>query len=272
MHIGTHTSPFETRVSLSECRQHPLFATWASPCILYPWPSAESLMLMVVQSFWVQGDSARIASPILLGPDLLLSPSTSALANTHECCGKTWRLFQRLILVAGGVVDNVEDIFKYEPCTYPVALFDASGFLREANKPPLADAMWAVPHGDETHFLCEDESTSMTNVLVGGSLLKRLRCQNEVTFIDLCQSYVDYVRMKYGTPIIEFDGYDTIPSTKDMRHLSRTRCAVRPQVNFNGGIPSKSTKEHFLTNHVSSEQAEFHYNAGRNSRRRWMQN
>ena len=163
-------------------------------------------------------------------------------------------LFQRLILVAGRVVDNVEDIFKYELCAYPAALFDASGFLREANKPPLADAIWAVAHGDDTPVLCEDESASMTYVLDGGSLLQRLPWQKEVTFDDLCQSYVDYVRRKYGTPTIVFDGYDTGPSTKDMTHLRRTRCAVSAKVNFSGGMPLKSTKEHFLSNNVNKQK------------------
>ena len=71
-------------------------------------------------------------------------------------------LFQRMILVAGRVVDNVEDIFKYELCAYPAALFDASGFLIDANKAPLADAICVVAHGDNTPILCEDESASMT--------------------------------------------------------------------------------------------------------------
>ena len=38
-------------------------------------------------------------------------------------------IFQRLILVAGRVVDNVEAIFKYELCGYPAALFDPGGLL-----------------------------------------------------------------------------------------------------------------------------------------------
>ena len=45
-------------------------------------------------------------------------------------------LSERMILVAGRVVDNVDDIFRYELCAYPAALFNTSGFLREANKPP----------------------------------------------------------------------------------------------------------------------------------------
>ena len=64
--------------------------------------------------------------------------------------------------VASRFVDNVEDIFRCEQYAYPTALLDASGFLREANKAPLADASWAVARGDETPVLCEDESASIT--------------------------------------------------------------------------------------------------------------
>ena len=59
-------------------------------------------------------------------------------------------------------------------CAYPVALFEASGLIIEANKPPLVDAIWAVAHGDETLVLYEDESASVTYVIDGGSLLRRL--------------------------------------------------------------------------------------------------
>ena len=46
-------------------------------------------MLVVCLSLLAQGVSALVVSPILLGPDRLLSPSTAALANTPERCGKT---------------------------------------------------------------------------------------------------------------------------------------------------------------------------------------
>ena len=78
-----------------------------------------------------------------------------------------------------------------------------------------------------------------------------------MTFNDLCESYVDYVRRKYVTLIIEFDGYDTGPSTKDMTHLRRICRAVNAKVKVKGRMPVKSTKEHFLTNHVNSDMQKF---------------
>ena len=46
-------------------------------------------MLVVGLLLLDQGDSALVASTVLLGPDRLLSQSTATLANTPEYCGKT---------------------------------------------------------------------------------------------------------------------------------------------------------------------------------------
>lgn len=54
-------------------------------------------------------------------------------------------LFQRLTVVApGGRYENPQAFFKFEMCSYPPALFDSSLFLRQANKPALADAIWTI--------------------------------------------------------------------------------------------------------------------------------
>ena len=60
---------------------------------MYIWrPPEEPLVLVVGLSLLAQGDSALVASTILLGPDRLLSQystATATLANTPERCGKT---------------------------------------------------------------------------------------------------------------------------------------------------------------------------------------
>ena len=50
-------------------------------------------------------------------------------------------LFQRLI-VACNRSDNLQGLFRYELCSYPVALFDSSLTLRQPQKPILVDAIW----------------------------------------------------------------------------------------------------------------------------------
>ena len=52
-------------------------------------------------------------------------------------------LFQRLT-IAAKASDNLEDVFKYELCSYPPALFDSAQLLREPQKPVPANAIWAL--------------------------------------------------------------------------------------------------------------------------------
>ena len=113
-------------------------------------------------------------------------------------------LFQRLIMVASRVTENVEDIFKYEICGYPASLFDSSGLLREANKPFLADAIWTVGRGTE---MSAPEEDGMCNVLDGGSLIQRIPRKRDATFYSICHTYVEYVQRMYNKPVIAFGGY-----------------------------------------------------------------
>ena len=55
-------------------------------------------------------------------------------------------LFQRLTLVAKSI-DSLEDVFRFELCSYPPALFSSAQFLHEAHKPVLADAIWSFQPG-----------------------------------------------------------------------------------------------------------------------------
>ncbi|KAK3748685.1 hypothetical protein QZH41_018981, partial [Actinostola sp. cb2023] len=50
-------------------------------------------------------------------------------------------LFQRLV-IACNTTDDLEDVFRYELCSYPAALFDTPVTLRQPQKATLADALW----------------------------------------------------------------------------------------------------------------------------------
>ena len=64
---------------------------------------------------------------------------------------------------------GVEEIFAFELSSYPTALFDKWGRLREANKPQLGDAIAAVvPKSALESF---EEERTVTHVLDGGSFL-----------------------------------------------------------------------------------------------------
>lgn len=99
-------------------------------------------------------------------------------------------LFQRLIMAAPDVMDDIEGIFQYELCSPPSSLFETNGLLREANKPSLADAVWKFAQG--TDMSAHQDDDGMCYVIDGGSLLQRLPWSRNVTFGSICQRYVDY--------------------------------------------------------------------------------
>ena len=72
---------------------------------------------------------------------------------------------------AGDHYDDPVGIFKYELCSYPSVLFESSILLRAANKPPLADAIWALGECSANDHLLNGTEIY---VLDGGSLLQRL--------------------------------------------------------------------------------------------------
>ena len=43
-------------------------------------------------------------------------------------------------------------MFKFELCTYPTALFEAPGVMRQANKPALAEALYSKLTPDTQQF------------------------------------------------------------------------------------------------------------------------
>ena len=116
--------------------------------------------------------------------------------------------------------------------------------MRAANKPALADAIWALMPED----VVGPGSGQYQFVLDGGSLLHRIPWQRGTTYNDICRQYTSYVTRKYGCAIVVFDGYQDTMSTKDSTHQRRTGGHVGPTVDFSSDMIMKSKKEAFLSN------------------------
>ena len=156
--------------------------------------------------------------------------------------------FQRLIAIKDHH-DYSSELFEYELCGYPPALFDRYELPREANKPQIADAVWEVTKSvqtkvpsDKTHF-----------VIDGGALLQRIPWQRGVTYDHICKTYVQYVECPlgerhYGKQVtIVFDGYQHGPSTKDPTHQWRKIREVGPQVKLQSSAVISHKKDIFLS-------------------------
>ena len=116
----------------------------------------------------------------------------------------------------------MSEIFKYELSNYPSALFEPSGLMRQAQKSLLADTLWnfgdCTPDADVDNPAVENELETIY-VMDGGSLIQKIPWNKGSTFIQICQSYVDYVRRRYSKAVVVFDGYQSGPSTKDPTHM-----------------------------------------------------
>ena len=159
-------------------------------------------------------------------------------------------LFQRLTLIAtGGQYDNPQSFFKFEMCSFPPALFDSSLLPRQANKPALADTIWAISKTNQT----AGPTGNVHFVLDGGALLHRVLWPRNITYDAICSLYVQYVERRYGKATVVFDGYENGPSTKDGTHQRRTG-THGPTVNVDGAMLAKLKKEDFLSNKENKQK------------------
>jgi len=156
-------------------------------------------------------------------------------------------LFQRLV-TAGTRYGGLEEVFKFELCSYPPALFESQLLMNPANKPILADSLW-----DETIASAPKPPEDVHFVLDGGALLHRIPWTKGSTWDDILNSYIRHVSLKYGRATVVFDGYSDAPSTKDGTHNRRTS-GCGPEVHFEPSMKLQSNKDQFLSNPCNKQR------------------
>ena len=115
-------------------------------------------------------------------------------------------IFQRMI---GERVDELEALFKYELCSYPVALFESSCLPLQANKAVHADVGYSG-NPDEQRKPSENAHSNLD----GGALLHRVPWPRGSTYEKISQLYIKYVTQKYGAASVVFDGYCDGPTIR----------------------------------------------------------
>ncbi|KAK3743952.1 hypothetical protein QZH41_002713 [Actinostola sp. cb2023] len=180
-----------------------------------------------------------------------LATKTSVKINGDSVQVDPQLLFQRLSVVAtGGRFENTKEMFKYEMCSYPPALFDSSLLPRQANKPALADAIWLKSKDSQTNG---PPTEGAQFVLDGGALIYRVPWQRGLTYDAICTLYVQYVKRRYDNVTIVFDGYLDSATTKDCTHQRRAN-VYGPTVHFDNNMVLKSKKEEFLANKENKQR------------------
>ena len=179
----------------------------------------------------------------------LASKSTSIRIESDTVQIDPQLLFQRLI-IACNRSDDLEGLFRYELCSYPVALFDSPLTLRQPQKPVLADALWKKLSSNATSGPAGD----VQHVLDGGALLHRIPWpRGSATYQDICGLYCSYVTRKYGNAIVVFDGYDEL-STKNMTHQRRASGKAGATVTFTEDMIVTLKKDNFLANSKNKQR------------------
>jgi hypothetical protein len=151
-------------------------------------------------------------------------------------------LFQRLV-IAGTRCDRLPDIFRYELCSYPPALFESPDMMTEANKAKLADSLWST-----TIEVSPKPPDQIQYVLDGGALLHKIPWTKGASWDEILRTYTNYVTRRYGKAIIVFDGYSDSPSTKDCTHTRRSGGCVGVAVHFDDIMALQTKKGEFLSN------------------------
>jgi hypothetical protein len=145
---------------------------------------------------------------------------------------------------------DLSEIFRYELCNNPAALFEPSGMMRQAQKANLADTIWNLGDCSAADVVIQDNTR---HVIDGGSLIQRIPWNKGATFGQICQMYLDYLTKRYAHPVVVFDGYSLGPSSKDHTHSRRTKGIEGTKIEFRKNTPFKSKKENFLCNNENKQ-------------------
>jgi hypothetical protein len=139
-----------------------------------------------------------------------------------------------------------QEIFKYELCSFPSALFESPELMRLPNKASLADELWKMVSG--LSMPCSLPA-DIHYVVDGGCLLQRLQApwRRGKTFQSIAECYAHLVNTRCPGATIVFDGYQAGPTTKDMTHVRRSKGVKAVPVHFSPEMALCSTKEVFLS-------------------------
>ena len=109
--------------------------------------------------------------------------------------------------------DDTTPYLWYDLTPLPASLFKHS-VMRKPNKSVLGTSL---TNGVTTVITEIDTSC----VLDGEALLHRVRCLAGNIYKEVTMQYMSYVRHRYGTCSIVFDGYSSRPLLKDHEHKRR---------------------------------------------------
>ncbi|KAJ8937017.1 hypothetical protein NQ314_012099 [Rhamnusium bicolor] len=153
------------------------------------------------------------------------------------------QLFHRIVCVVK-TDEELKPCLKYQLAPQLTSLFDTIS-LRKGKKSSLIDIL------ERCCPSTEELPVEPSFVIDGGDLLHRVIWPKPGSFLQICHSYIDYVKRNYGTKCtIVFDGYtEGEHSTKDAEHFRRSgRPKKSVDVAVSAAIFPSVTQSEFLSN------------------------
>ena len=123
-------------------------------------------------------------------------------------------LFSRLLALIDRT-DSIAEYFDYELTPGPTSLF-RDNLMRKSNQSVLAKILTI---GTQSQGYQSDTK----KVLDGGAFLHHVKWVRGTTYSKIFDQYSNFLRSKYGTCTVVFDGYGNGPSTKDHEHVRRRK-------------------------------------------------
>ena len=148
-------------------------------------------------------------------------------------------IFQRILLMNLSN-EELKDMFLYELSPFPQSLFDIYGF-RKNTKSQLYDFF----NQCNTNLRNKDE---FAYIIDGGWLIHQFKWTTGSKFVNIVNSYVNFLKNNYGNSIyVVFDGYEenSIKSWERSRRSSKFLCQ---EYNINYNSKLQTQKEKFLSN------------------------
>ena len=153
------------------------------------------------------------------------------------------QFYQRLLVAGVGTID-IQTLFQYELCSYPISLFDKYTLMRMAAKADLQhDLVKRVPS-----CIMTECPAGVKYVIDGGAMLQRPPWPKASTYGSICQLYRSYICNHYQNALVVFDGYENGPSTKDETHQRRVGSELGVDVDLGQDMMLKMKKKPFLAN------------------------
>ena len=119
--------------------------------------------------------------------DKVKNLSTDAVSTKNDIIIDPSLLFQRFLVVSNSTPIKINEVVKFELCSYAPAIFESLEVLRKANKPQITEEivkMISKSNGPE-HIANNSRQQIDQYVLDGGSLLHRVKWLKNVPYIKI---------------------------------------------------------------------------------------